>query len=75
MHAMQTAQERIGARMRAARGDRRAMDFAASLKVNLSTIYRYEAGEVMPPVDRQEEIAALYGVPWAELFDPAEAVA
>jgi len=72
---MQTPQERIGARLRIARGGRQPIELAVALGVNLSTIYRWEAGKAMPPVDRQADVADAYGQPWSELFDPIEAVA
>ena len=64
-------QERIGARLKAARGDRPASELAEILGVSLPTLYRWEAGSIVPLVERQHEIAVAYGRPWAELFDPA----
>lgn len=66
-----TAQRRIGARLRAARGTRTKADLAAALGVDPTTVLRWERGESVPQTDRQREIARVYGRPWAELFDPA----
>ncbi len=65
-----TPQERIGARLRAARGDRPVADIATALGVSVPTVYRWEAGTMRPDLERQAEIAAAYGRPWAELFAP-----
>lgn len=58
--------------MAAARGDRGKMELAWQLQVSLTTIYRWESGESMPALERQEDVARAYGVPWAVLFDPSD---
>lgn len=67
-------QERIGARLKAARGDRPASELADALGVTVPTLYRWEAGSIAPTTERQADIAEAYGRPWAELFDPTETV-
>lgn len=65
---MTPASQRLGARLRAARGDRSPLVVALALGVNTSTVYRWESGAVEPSLSRLGDIAAYYGVPLADLI-------
>lgn len=63
----------VGARLREARGDRRAIDLASEIGVDVSTLYRWEAGKSNVPHEQFMLVAYVYGRPWQELFDPTPA--